>query len=113
MTLYTVTNGNIANDRDLDQVINVLQRPAGQQETGKYYLQGGLYATSAQLSAYIRTLSQGSTPVSVSIDTADFVAFHVNAPVVQIQTSYGFSVHTTATAADTECHVGGNWVVNY
>jgi hypothetical protein len=90
-----------------------IAQPSGAQEHGKYYLEAGVYATNAFFSTYYRTSSQGSTPVSVSIDTADQAVAGCNAPSTALLTSFGFQVKTSATGAGTDARVGGNYTVSF
>lgn len=97
-----------------NQLAVILQRPTGQQETGKYYLTGAAYATSAALGAYVGSLSRGSTPAGgVSVDTTDQSPSGCAAPTTDHLTANGFRVSTTATGIGITVVVGGNYTISY
>lgn len=109
MTLPAV-NGSTIYASDLYQ----LCQPSGNQEHGKYFLSGWSNANGDLIQAYIPSESRASTPVSVTIDTADQAATNVNAPGTGHLTSSGFQVYTTSTSAQTNnLQVGGNYTINY
>jgi hypothetical protein len=115
LPLNTVTTGNTILAQDLNQVINVLQRAAGQTEVGKYFLRGSAYAVNANMGNYMPTHSQGATPVSVSVDEADqgHLAGNANPAATGNLTQYGFLVYSSGSVVGTLWTVGGNWTVQY
>jgi hypothetical protein len=113
MPLNTVTTGNTILASDLNQVINVLQRAAGQTETGKYFLDSASYAIGAHVSQYMSSLSRGATPVSVVIDTADVGVVNCNAPTTSNLTANGFHVGVTSTAINVTAGCAGNTTIQY
>ncbi|GCE14206.1 hypothetical protein [Tengunoibacter tsumagoiensis] len=115
MALNTVTTGNTVLAADINQLVNVLQRPSGSTETGKYFLIGSSYASGANASNYIPSLSRTSTPVSITIDEADMghVAGGCNTAVAGHLTANGFQVNTSGTGASLSWSVGGNYTIQY
>ena len=114
MTFNRPVAGNTVLATDITQLTDMLQRQSTQTETGKYYLESGLYATNAFTSTYIRTSSQGSTPISVTIDEADQAhTGSINAPTTAQLTSFGFQIKANASGASTDGRVGGNYTVHY
>ncbi len=114
MALYQVQTGMTINASDIDQLVQVLQRPTGSTETGKYYLTDSGYATGAAQGEYIGSISRGSTPAgSVSIDTSDQAPSNCSSPTTDHLTANGFRVSTTATATATVVQCGGNYTINY
>ena len=97
-----------------NQLVNVLQRSAGQTETGTYFIQGGANASGWTVGNWIPTLSRNATPASVSIDTAIVApAASAGTPSATQLTSSGFFVEFFATAATNTGRCGGNWTVQY
>jgi len=90
-----------------------LAQPSGGTETGKYYLSFGADAASRVGSQMIRTSSQGSTPVSLTLDEADQAHSSCAAIAQNFLTKYAFQVNTTSTGAANNCKVGGNTTVQY
>lgn len=114
MALYTVGLNQTAQPTDLNQVVNVLQKPAGATEVGKYYWTFFATANGQVSGTYCATQSRNATPISVSIDHADgFPGSGVNAPVTSNLTAFGFEVFATATAAANNDGIGGNFTVQY
>lgn len=114
MALNTVTTGNTVLASDINQLVNVLQRSSGQTETGKYYVNWGAYASGAQTSIYMQSLSRNATPVSVSIDTADQApANQANSPSTFNLTANGFRIFDNSTGISTNCIAGGNFTIQY
>jgi len=111
--LYQVVTGSPILHQDVNQAINVEQQPSGGKETGKYYLAGNSYISGGYVTQYMRTLSQLSTPVSVSIDTSDQAVTNLNVPTTSGLTSNGFRIQATSTGIATNCVAGGNYTVNY
>lgn len=103
-------NGNTIFAMDLYQ----LCQPSGQSEHGKYFLSGWSNANGDLIQVYIPSQSRASTPISVTIDTADQAATNVAAPSTNHLTSSGFQVYTTSTSAQTNnLQVGGNYTIAY
>lgn len=102
-------NGNTIQASDMYQ----LAQPSGGQEHGKYWLANAAYASGAILSQYMQSESKGSTPVSVSIDTADHAASGVGAPGTANLSQYGFQVYAAATAANLAPNVAGNSTIQF
>ena len=115
MALTTVVTGGQINANDINQLVNVLQRSSGQSEVGHYRLAGGAYAISAVVSHWVNTLSRGSTPVSLTIDTLDGTPSNLNAPSAPLGNANagGFLIFATASAANGNCNCAGNWTANY
>jgi hypothetical protein len=113
MALNLVVTGNTILSADINQLVNVLQRSAGQTEVGKYYLAGWGNAANDKMVCYIPSLSRGTATVSVSIDTADLSPTNVNAPITSHLTANGFAVEATTTGATTNGGCGGNYTIQY
>lgn len=113
MSLNTVANGNTLFANDINQLVNVLQQPSGGQEKGSYFLHGWGGASGDTLAGWFPSLSRGTTPVSVSIDTSIQVASNVNAPATANLNATGFQVFTGTTGATTNAQVGGNSTIQY
>src|SRR5258708_551956 len=111
--VYQVVTGVFVNASDINQLARVLQRQSGDQETGKYYLTGSSHAIGAALGALVPSISRGSTPASVSIDTSDQAPSNCGAPATDHLTSSGFRVSTTSTAVATSVQVAGNYTIAY
>src|SRR5438309_665089 len=111
---YQVQTGFYINAADINQLAVILQRPTGQQETGKYFLVDSSYAIGATIGDYIGSISRGSTPAgSVTVDTVDQAPSNCSTPHTDHLTSNGFRVTTTSTAIATSVIVGGNYTINY
>ncbi|HEX3640099.1 MAG TPA: hypothetical protein VHV10_02290 [Ktedonobacteraceae bacterium] len=114
MSLTRVSIGGTIQASHINQFCDVLQKASGQTETGKYYLQGGGYQSGWAVSMYMPTLSRGSTPVSVSIDTADQApAASANSPSALFLTASGFQITFTVSALSNTARAAGNWTVTY
>jgi len=113
MSLNTVSTGNTILAADVNQLVNVLQRPSGQTETGKYYMAGFATTSSQTLNCYIPSQSRTSTPVSVTIDTADLSPTGINTPTTAHLTSSGFNVGATSTGSGSNIGAGGNYTIQY
>ena len=111
--MYTVTVGGTGDARDLNQLVNALQRPIGQVEVGNYYIQASAYAVGARVSSYIRTTSQGSTPASVAFDNSINNGFIMNNPTTDTLNQYGFHITATSSNTGTDASTAGNWYVQY
>lgn len=112
MAFTLIVNGSTITTSNLNQVIKALQQPSGGQEVGGYHTGYGCYATGAFISNYHRTLSQGSSPVSVSLDLSGG-SVGCNTPTTSNLDSRGFFSFATATAASTSVAYGGQWTVQY
>lgn len=110
--MYTVATGNTIVVQDVNQIVNVLQQPSGGTETGRYFLLVTATAAGQYSIAYIRTTSQISVPVSVTIDQAVVAATNCSAPAADALTSFGFRIYTTSTASGFY-QVAGNTTVHY
>lgn len=112
-----VVFGQISDPSQLNAVVDILQRRVGQQETGKYFIAGPVYASGAVVAAYIPTLSRGTTPVSSSSDVADQAPTGgMNGTGVSTAqlTSNGFQVYSlNTTGPNVNARAGGNWTVQY
>lgn len=113
MSLVTPVTGGQINASDVAQLVQVLQRAAGQTESGKYYFTFWAAANADTAGIYCPSLSRGSVPVSVGIDHADAFPAGVNAPLPSNLTAFGFEVYTAATGAGVNYGVGGNWTIQY
>ena len=116
MSLVTVTTGNTILASDINQLVNVLQRAATQQEAGKYFLAGSIYANGALVSQYMPSLSRISTPASVTVDTADQAPTGGMSatPNTAVLTANGFQVWTlTTTGPNVNARCGGNTTIQF
>lgn len=111
--LYTVGLNQTAQPQDLNQVVNVLQKPSGATEVGKYYWTFWAAANGDTSGVYMQTQSRNATPVSVAIDHADSFPSGVNAPTWSNLTAFGFEVYASVNAAGVNYGIGGNWTVQY
>jgi hypothetical protein len=113
MPLNTVTTGNTILATDVNQLVNVLQRAAGQTEVGDYYLTSFATTSGQSMGTWVGTLSRGATPVSVGIDTSLQAVSGCNAPSTDHLNSNGFHVFTSSTGAVGAMNVGGQYTVQY
>lgn len=113
MTLYRPTSGTVINAQDIVQVVAVLLRGSGEVETGKYWINFGASASGYFGSHYTHTLSQGATPVSVTVDAADQAATNCNNLGTDHLTANGFLTTVQSTITSGNCRVGGNYSVQY
>jgi hypothetical protein len=114
MSLSTVTTGQTIAATHVNQLVNVLQKTAGNTEVGKYYLQGGSNSNGWTVSNYIVSLSRGTATVSISIDTADQApAASANSPSALFLTANGFQIEFTTSAASNTARAAGNWTIQY
>ena len=109
-----VAFGQISSPNDLNQLVDILQRKASQQEAGKYALGGNWAGTgSGFFSTYVPSLSRNATPASVSIDTADQAPTGgAVAPGTDRLSSSGFHVFTSTTNSN-NASLAGNYTINY
>jgi hypothetical protein len=113
MALNTVVTGNTVLASDVNQLVQVLQRASSQTEAGKYYIIGWGSASGDNIGHYCGSLSRVSTPVSVSVDTADVAVSNINSPSTTDLTSGGFEIFSTTTGAATNAHVAGNTTIQF
>lgn len=99
----------------LNKIEQLFAQVSGSTLVGKYWLQGGGNANGWDLTYYQTLyLSNASTPVSVSIDTADQAATaSAGAPATFNLTAHGFLVMSVLTAVTNTARVAGNWTVTY
>lgn len=111
---YLVASGQYINAVDINQVVQILYRQTGQQETGRYYLVGNASASSQSVGDYVGSLSRGSTPTgSVSIDTSVQSPTNCASPTADTLDANGFRVITTSTSAANNIVVSGGYTINY
>lgn len=114
MALYTVSTGQTIQAQDVDQLVNVLQQPGSSQEKGKYMLEGNAYVSGAYFSLYMPSLSRNTSPVSVSIDTADNAPTALlNAPSTDHLTANGFHIFSNTTGISSNQFCAGNYTIQY
>lgn len=114
MSLHTVSTGGTINAVDVNQMVNVLQQPSGGSESGKWFIESGGYQNGWTCAIYMPTLSRGSVPVSVSIDTADQSPTQsAGSPSTQNLTASGFQIIYSVSTLTNTSRCGGNWTVNY
>jgi hypothetical protein len=114
MPLYQVQSGFTINSSDINQIVQVLQRPAGSQETGKYFLTQSASGAAQSFGEYVNSLSRNSTPGgSVSIDTSDQAPSNCASPTADHLTANGFRVATTSTQSANTVMVGGSYSIAY
>jgi hypothetical protein len=114
MPLYQVSTGVFINANDVNQVVNVLYRPTGQQETGKYFLTSNASASSQAFGDYVGSISRGSTPSgSVSIDTSDQTPSNCASPTADHLSANGFRVFSTSTGSANTVVCGGAYTITY
>lgn len=105
----------IAGNTILASDLYQLARPSGGTETGKYFLRGSSYVTSANMGNYMQSQSRGQTPVSVTVDEADqgHVAGNANPVVTSNLTANGFLVYSSGNGVQSLWQVGGNTTIQY
>ena len=113
MSLNTVTTGNTILASDVNQLVNVLQRPSGSTETGQYFLAGWTNAASQVVSVWISSLSRNATPVSVMIDTTLGKTSGLNAPGTSNLSANGFQAFCLSSAAANNQSCGGAYTIQY
>jgi hypothetical protein len=112
--LTPVNAGDTINAQLFNAVLYILQRPAGQQETGRYWINGNAYNSSVFMSCNILTKSRGSTPVSLSIDQSDTTLFGLQAPSTGHLTSGGAQIYARVTGAGSGLFAaGGVYTMQY
>lgn len=112
--LSPVTSGNTIYASDVNQLVSILQKASGSQETGKWFLAGNAYATDAAFSLYMPLLSRYATPVSVSVDTSDQTPVNMSSTIhTNHLSSGGFQIWATSTGVTANAYGGGNWTVNF
>jgi hypothetical protein len=106
--------GQISSPNDLNQLVDILQRRAGQVETGKYFVAGLSTAGSQTISNYIPSRSRDATPVSVTFDTTDAApSGTLNAPNTGHLSAGGFQMFAISNAANGNNLWGGNFNINF
>src|SRR5215469_9580915 len=110
---YQVATGQTINANDINQLAVILQRPSGQQESGKYYIVDSAYTAGATIGDFVASISRGAVPISVSVDTTDQAPLNCGAPITDHLTSNGFRVYTTSTAQATQATVAGGYTISY
>ncbi len=116
MSLVTVTTGNTILASDINQLVNVLQRSATQQEQGKYFLAGPITNNTDVVSCYIPSLSRNATPVSVAIDEVDqaHTGGMTATPSTAQLTASGFQVFSLSTTGPNHnARAGGGYTIQY
>jgi len=112
MSLNTVTTGNTILAGDINQLVNVLQRAAGQTETGGYYITGN-GSNTASLGTWVSSLSRTSSPASVSLDTSMQSPANCNNPSNDHLTANGVHIFTSTTSTTLGANVGGLYTIQY
>jgi hypothetical protein len=112
--LNEVVFGQTSQPSDLNQLVDILNRRAGQTETGKYGIIGNWAgAGSGFVGQYICSLSRNTAPVSVSVDTADQApGGNLGSPSTANLTSGGFKVFATMTNGNNG-FCAGNYTITY
>ena len=114
MPLNLVTTGNTILASDVNQLVQVLQRQSGQNETGHYWLGGWGNAANDGISCYIASLSRNATPTGAVIDTTDQApSANLNNPITAHITQGGFQVYATTKAASTSESCGGVYTLSF
>lgn len=114
MAITQVITGAAIKATDLAQATNVLDRPAGQQEIGKYFLAGNSYINGGAISQSMNANSK-SNFVSASIDFVDQApgtVFSAN-PIVYYFGSTGFLIRGISNGAQANMNTGGNYTLQY
>lgn len=114
-SLYMVSAGQTAEPLDINQVVEVLQEPAGATESGGYFCAGVISATGQVLSIYLQTLSRVSTPVSCTPTlTSSGPGVGTATPTVGHLGSNGFQLFKTdTTAPQGNGYYGGQYTVQF
>ena len=98
----------------LDSVSNVHQQPSGGTESGKYRLTFNASAANYFGSVYLRTHSQTSTPVSVTVNSADDAPTNMSSGPTAINlSSSGVQIIGQSSGGFGNIHCGGNWTVTW
>ena len=97
MTLRLISDGNLSDASDINQVIALLQEQPGSQEQADYFLQGGSYQSGWIISLWHKATNIFSTPSSVSIDTS------VQAPTATAGTPATFDLKPTGVQIYSVC----------
>lgn len=99
----------------LNKLEQLFAQVSGATLVGKYWLQSGGYQNLWDCSYYQTLyLSNASTPVSVSIDTADQAPTGAaNAPATFNLTASGFLIMFTVQGLTNTARAAGNWTVTY
>jgi hypothetical protein len=113
MALTLVTNGQLSDASQLDQIINVLQRQTGQQESGQYVAAGWVNAGAQVVSDYYSSLSRGVTPSSASIDSSLGRSSQLNAPGTSFLSANGVQIFCLSSASANNATCGGNVILQF
>lgn len=111
--MYTVSTGNTIAAADIDQLVNVLQEPSGNTETGGYFISFAAYVNSGVSGTWINSLSRNSVPVSVSVNTSVNSPSNCASPSTDHVTANGFHVYTFSTGINASCNVGGVYTLQF
>lgn len=111
--LGTPVTGQTISASVINAILYALQRPTGQQEVVKYFVYGAGYVNNAVISAYARTTSRFSTPVSCTLDISDSVPVQLNQnPTANHLTSGGVQVYALAKLVNS-ASAGGQAFIQY
>jgi len=95
----------------LNNVESVFLRQSGDNENGKYLIEGGAFATGCTNSQWISTVSR-TTPLSCSIDTTTALVGY-GAPVTANIDKSGVAIQSNSTGISNTARWGGNYTFNY
>lgn len=114
-TLTPVVAGNTIYASDINALLDILSRQSGQSETGIYFIAGPAYTNGSVVAEYMPTLTRGTTPSSVTIDTAvqSPTGGMSGTPSTGQLSGNGFQVYSLSTTTGTNNRAGGNTTVNY
>ncbi len=116
MSLYTVNPDQTAEPEDLNQLVSVLQQSPGGKEQGEYFIAGPVYGNGAIVSAWVGSLSRGSLPVSVTVDTsiqAPTGGMNSN-PGTSNLSANGFQIYNlNTTGPNVNARAGGLYTLQY
>jgi hypothetical protein len=114
-TLTPVVSGNTIYASDLNNLLDILSRQSGQSETGIYFIAGPAYTNGSVVAEYYGTLSRGTTPSSVTIDTAIQAATGgmSGTPSTGQVSGNGFQVYSLSTTTGVNNRAGGNTTVAF
>lgn len=100
----------------LNSLESYLRQNTGATETGKYFLAGSIYTNNALVSDFLRTISQGTTISSVTIDTTDQAPTGgmTATPSIGGLGNGGFQAYSLATTGpNTNGRCGGSWTAQF
>ena len=115
MSLTAPSAGDTLYPSMVNTILNILQQPAGGQDTGNYFISGNSYSSSGLFqSAYIVSRSRGSTPVSISLGTVTSGPSKLNSPATGALTQGGAQIYASGNAVSaTNVFVGGPYTFQY